>query len=115
MSGRRSLLELKATYAAYEPYLASVSSGTTSSASCRSLSSLSAAEQEKLYAALNGLDARTNDALLALCSALDVEGRRTDPDGKVQALMVHAWSGINRVSVSFVRPRTLITSILEQD
>lgn len=97
MPGHQHLQELKATYAAYEPYLASISSGTTLSSSCRSLSSLSATEQEKLYAALEGLDTRTPEALLALCAALDVEGRRTDPDEKVQALMVQAWWGLSRV------------------
>ncbi|EJT46179.1 hypothetical protein A1Q1_05300 [Trichosporon asahii var. asahii CBS 2479] len=96
MSGNHHLQDLKATYTAYEPYLDSSSSGTSSSASSRSVSSLSAAEQEKLIAALKGLHVRTHDALLALCCALDIEGRRTDPDAKVQALMVQAWSGLNR-------------------
>lgn len=98
MSSKLHFQELKMTYAAYEPYLASISSGTTSSASCRSFSSLNAAEQEKLHTALKGLAAHTPDALLALCAALAVEGKRTDPDSKVQARMVQAWMGMDRVS-----------------
>lgn len=105
MPGHQHLLELKKTYAAYEPYIASISSRRSSASSCRSLSSLSATAQEKLHAALAGLEACTIEALLALCSALDVEGKRTEPDEKVQALVMQASLSMIRVSLSSLARR----------